>query len=212
MTQLDVQHNIAVIPNDGQEGHVPATGAFHIRPMHLSQDIDLIHCWVNKDYAQYWGMQGTTLQQVRAMYEETLKHAQVYLGYYAGKAAFLLECYDPATDLLGKYYEVLPGDRGMHILVAPVEVRIPSFTWSIFKVIMDFIFKDAAVMRVVVEPDIRNYKIHVLNKRAGFEYEKILELPHKIARLAFCTRVQHAEALLQEHIKDSNIQDGQSIS
>lgn len=52
-------------------------------------------------------------------------------------------------------------------------------------------FSDARVSRIVVEPDVRNEKIHILNKRAGFEYQQIIDLPNKTAYLGFCTREQY---------------------
>ena len=47
----------------------------------------------------------------------------------------------------------------------------------------------------MVEPDARNHKIHQLNKKAGFVFQKVLELPHKKAHLEFCTREDYYNAL-----------------
>ena len=48
--------------------------------------------------------------------------------------------------------------------------------------------------RVVVEPDVRNTKIHVLNERMGFQPHGRIELPDKTALLSFCTRQQFKAA------------------
>jgi RimJ/RimL family protein N-acetyltransferase len=174
---------------------VAGLGSFALHPIHPESDIHHIHQWVNQDYAVYWGMNGFSIEEVKTAYQNILNHSQVYIGYFNSEIAFLLECYNPADDLISRHYEVENGDKGMHILVAPPKNRIPNFTWNIFTVIMDFIFSHDEVKRIVVEPDLRNEKIHLLNKKAGFEYRKIIELPHKTAHLAFCTRSQYDNAL-----------------
>lgn len=170
-------------------------GVFELRPIDMELDIPLIHNWVNRDYAVYWEMNGFSVEEVKNTYYNILEKTQVYIGVFNGKEAFLLECYDPQNDVVGKYYESQKGDKGMHILVAPSEKVIPNFTWNIFTVILDFIFSDSKSQRIVVEPDARNHKIHLLNKRAGFVFQHVLELPHKKAHLEFCTREDYYKAL-----------------
>ena len=174
---------------------IPGLGVFELRPIDMENDIQLIHNWVNRDYAVYWEMNGFSVEEVQNTYYNILEKTQVYMGVFNGKVAFLLECYDPQNDIVGKYYQSQKGDKGMHILVAPSEKAIPNFTWNIFTVILDFIFSDAKSQRIVVEPDARNHKIHLLNKRAGFVFQHVLELPHKKAHLEFCTREDYYKAL-----------------
>lgn len=174
---------------------IPGLGVFELRPIDMENDIQLIHNWVNRDYAVYWEMNGFSEEEVKNTYYNILEKTQVYIGVFNGKVAFLLECYDPQNDIVGKYYQSQKGDKGMHILVAPSERVIPNFTWNIFTVILDFIFSDAKSQRIVVEPDARNHKIHLLNKKAGFVFQHVLELPHKKAHLEFCTREDYYRAL-----------------
>ena len=170
---------------------------FYLRPLQIENDIPIIHNWVNRSYARYWQMQNTTVEEVRAAYITIMeaKHSKVFMGFYDDQPAFLLECYWVINDPLGNYYDARPGDYGFHILVAPAEKPIHNFTWQVFTVIIDFMLSDPAVDRLVVEPDARNEKIHALNRRAGFEYQKVIELPNKTACLAFCTRQQYVTAL-----------------
>lgn len=174
---------------------VPPLGRFHICPLQMPGDMPLVHSWVTLPYAKYWGMQGFTVEDVRRGYEEILRHADTFIGYREEQPVFLLETYHPKDDPVGEHFTVQPGDRGMHILVAPAEKPIHEFTWTIFKVVMEFLFDDPSVTRVVVEPDVRNEKIHALNRRAGFQYQKVIQLGHKTAHLAFCTREQFFSAL-----------------
>ncbi len=176
---------------------IPGLGVFELRPLDMELDIPIIHNWVNRDYAVYWEMNGFSVEEVKNTYYNIQEKAQVYIGKFNNNVAFLLECYDPKDDIVGKYYEAEKGDKGMHILVAPSEKPIPNFTWNIFTVILDFIFSDGKNQRIVVEPDARNHKIHLLNKRAGFIFQRVLDLPHKQAHLEFCTRDDYYKALQQ---------------
>lgn len=174
---------------------IPGLGVFELRPLDMQLDIPLIHNWVNRNYAVYWEMNGFSVEEVKNTYYNILEKTQVYIGKFNNNVAFLLECYNPEDDIVGKYYESQKGDKGMHILVAPSEKPIPNFTWTIFTVILDFIFSDGKNQRIVVEPDARNHKIHLLNKRAGFVFQRVLDLPHKQAHLEFCTREDYYKAL-----------------
>ncbi|KRD12441.1 siderophore biosynthesis protein [Flavobacterium sp. Root901] len=174
---------------------IPGLGVFELRPIDMEIDIPVIHNWVNREYAVYWEMNGFSEEEVKNAYYNIQEKAQVYIGKFNSNIAFLLECYNPQDDIVGKYYETQKGDKGMHILVAPSEKPIPNFTWNIFTVILDFIFSDALNKRIVVEPDARNHKIHLLNKKAGFVFQRVLDLPHKQAHLEFCTREDYYKAL-----------------
>jgi siderophore synthetase component len=170
-------------------------GSFALRPLRLAQDAAIIHDWVTRDYARYWGQSGQTLEQVIETYREIERTTAVFLGFHRGEPAFLVECYRPEQHAIGEHYPVQPGDRGMHVLVGPAASPIAGFTWSVFKLVMEFLFSDPAVERVVVEPDIRNSKIHALNRRAGFRYHRVIALPTKHAHLAFCTRAHYRAAI-----------------
>ena len=174
---------------------IPGLGVFELRPLDMEMDIPLIHNWVNRNYAVYWEMNGFSVEEVKNTYYNILEKTQVYIGKFNNNVTFLLECYNPEDDIVGRYYESQKGDKGMHILVAPSEKPIPNFTWTIFTVILDFIFSDGKNQRIVVEPDARNHKIHLLNKRAGFVFQRVLDLPHKQAHLEFCTREDYYKAL-----------------
>jgi len=169
-------------------------GLFELRHLDFDADLPLIHGWVTREYARYWGMQGMSLEQVTSGYRSIVKTANVYIGVLEGAPAFLLETYFPGDDAVGAHYTVREGDRGMHVLLAPAERVQHGFSWAVFSTVMDFLFSDPAVARVVVEPDVRNDKIHRLNRRAGFRYQKLIELPTKTAHLAFCTRSEYQAA------------------
>jgi hypothetical protein len=167
-----------------------------LEPLQLPRDLGRLHAWVTHPKAVYWGMQGASIQDVATEYtligDNPYHHA--WLGRVDGGPAFLAETYDPYHSELRALPELRPGDLGMHVLVAPAETPVPGFTRRVFREVMSHCFAEPSVRRVVVEPDIRNDKIAALNKAAGFEVARTVQLRSKEAALAFCTRAAWQEA------------------
>ncbi|WP_299218209.1 GNAT family N-acetyltransferase [uncultured Aquimarina sp.] len=172
-------------------------GTIEIRPFRISEDCEVLHEWVNMDYAFFWGMQGYDLQQVRQEYIKLMEpeHYDVFVGVFEGNPVFVLERYHPKQDVVGTLYPAQNGDCGIHIIIAPPRVKIPNFTWYLFTTIMDFVLKDSTINRIIVEPDIRNKKMFALCQRIGFQLDKIIELPNKTAQIAFLDRQQHLTSI-----------------
>jgi hypothetical protein len=167
---------------------------FSLRPLDPETDAAVVHDWVTRPYAAFWGMASATVDDVRAAYAELTAspHHEVLLGSHDGRAAFLTELYDPAHHELASVYDVRPGDLGMHLLVAPPTEPRHGFTRAVMRTALDRCFADPTVTRVVVEPDVRNTKIHALNAAVGFTAEREVTLSDKRALLSFCTRDAHA--------------------
>lgn len=170
-------------------------GTIDIRPFRITEDSKALHQWVNLDYAMFWGMQGTSVQEVQLEYAKLMEpqHYDVFVGVFQNQPIFVLERYDPEQDVVGTLYPKKHGDVGVHIIVSPPGIRIPNFTWYVFTAIMDFVFENTMVNRILVEPDIRNKKMFALCQRIGFELDKIIELPNKTAQLAFLTRDRYQQ-------------------
>jgi siderophore synthetase component len=169
---------------------IPDFGTIDFRPLQLETDARIIHDWVNREYAQYWGMQGKNLEEVQLEYEKITNESDVFIGLVNGEVSFLLERYNPKQDIIRNYYAVQEYDCGMHVIVAPSTKPVHQFTWHIFSSIMKFVFRDLTIQRIVVEPDIRNKKMFDICHRVGFEDAHVVNLPHKTALLSFCTREQ----------------------
>lgn len=167
-----------------------ASDDMRIRALDLAADIPLLHRWFGMDYARFWGMQDKSLQQVHDTYAGLVGsgHAMAYAGLWREQLAFLVECYDPAHDELGRHYRVRAGDVGMHFFVGPPAAPVRGFTRQVFRTLMQFIFERLKARRVVVEPDVRNHKVHLLNREMGFAYNGFVQLSEKLAAIAFCTR------------------------
>ena len=185
---------------DRDERPFTQTGRIHIRRLDPAADIAVMHRWFSMDYAGFWGLQGKSETEVRGIYEALVAsgHAMAYAGIFDGRPAFLFECYDPAHDELGRHYPVRDGDVGMHFFVGPPRVHVHGFTRLVFRSLMRFIFERLGAQRVVVEPDARNDKVHVLNRDMGFAYAGQIQLTHKLAALAFCPRENFVSILEEE--------------
>lgn len=188
--------------------NIESFGTINLRHFRIEKDIELLHNWVTKSYASYWGMLGKSIEEVRLEYERliALPYYEVFVGEFQNQSIFLMEKYKASEDRIASYYTTEETDYGMHILLAPppLDNRIHGFTWNVFSTVLDYFFDQPEVRRVVVEPDIRNEKIHKLNIKAGFQYQKEIDLPEKKAALAFCDLKDYQEAQKQLRKKRTN--------
>lgn len=163
---------------------------FVFRLLQIPDDIPTLHSWFVQQRAAFWLLQDKTEDEVRRIYQDMMDsgHATAYMGWYQGRPAFLAECYDPAHDRIRQFYDVQPGDLGMHIFIGPRREHVPGFSRAVFHALMRFMFTHLDARRIVVEPDASNHRIHALNRSAGFVYDRDVIFPEKIASLAFCTR------------------------
>ena len=172
-------------------------GTLFIYPIKLPEDAVTIHEWVNQPYAKFWDMENTKLNQVFDAYQKIIedKHHNAYLGVLNNQPIFICESYSTLHDDIANFYDAKDTDLGMHILVGLAQKRIPNFTWNIFCFVMDFFFDYLNAERVVVEPDVNNDKIHVLNKKAGFNYLRVVQLANKKAHIALNTKENYLKAI-----------------
>lgn len=167
-------------------------GEFALRLVDPDRDLDLLHAWVTDPKSVFWLMREFSRDQVLAEYRKIAASPvhDAFLGLYNGEPAFLVERYDPYGEL-GDLYAHRPGDVGMHFLTAPTRAPVHGFTRAVITTVMELLFADPAVRRVVVEPDVRNTPVHALNATVGFLGIGTISLPHKDAYLSICTRARY---------------------
>ncbi|MGN9809227.1 GNAT family N-acetyltransferase [Micromonospora sp. BQ11] len=171
-------------------------GEFALRTLDPDADAPLLHAWVTHPKAAFWLMQDADLARVADEYRRIAAHPHhdAHLGLWRGTPAFLAERYDPAhVDLVG-LHDATQGDVGMHFLCAPTDTPVHGFTRAVITTVLDWIFADPAVRRVVVEPDVRNTAVHALNAAVGFTVVRPIRKPEKDALLSICTREQFRTA------------------
>ncbi|MEV6009344.1 GNAT family N-acetyltransferase [Streptomyces sp. NPDC051976] len=188
-------HRMAPRSPGGAAAGVPA---FSFRPVAPAADAALLHRWVTHPKAAFWLMGDASRDDVERAYAEIAAspHHDAFLGLRAddGTPAFLMERYDPARVELTGLYPALPGDVGMHFLVAPAQTPVHGFTRAVIAAVMAELFADPATRRVVVEPDVRNTAVHRLNAEVGFEVVERISTPVKDAYLSVCTRARFEAA------------------
>lgn len=170
---------------------------FDFRPVDPLGDAELLHSWVTHPKAAFWMMRDAGREDVERAYTEIAAdpHHHALLGLRNGRAAFLMEKYDPAHRELVGLYEPRPGDVGMHFLTPATDAPEHGFTRAVITAVMAHLFEDPAVRRVVVEPDVRNKAVHALNAAVGFVAEREIRKPEKSALLSFCTRERFTKAV-----------------
>jgi len=177
------------------------TCTIRLRPLDLERDAPVLHDWVTRDYAEFWGMQGCSLDELRASYRSRIAKRpehKLLIGTLdeSSEPLFLLEDYRPSQDPLAQHYKgVQPTDRGFHLLVAPPEQRkgsVRAIGFYILTAATDYLFSDPAVQRVIAEPDLRNERMLILCQQAGYELGPVLHLPYKTAQIEVMTRERFA--------------------
>jgi len=169
---------------------VEGFGKVSIDALNIENDIELIHQWVTQDRAKYWGMADYEKNDVELVYEyiDTQSHQNSYMLRLDGAPISLFQLYDPKSEEVGSKYEVLKGDVGLHIFVAPSNYPTKGFTNKILDRIKDFIFSSQENHRIIAEPDSLNNKM--LNRfcHYGFTFGETIKLTTKQAQLVFLTK------------------------
>lgn len=158
-----------------------------------ARDSALLHSWVVADRARFWMMGQHSVEEVRDIYtwldEQPTHH--VWLVRSWAEPVALFQDYLPTAEEVGEHYDVLPGDLGVHFMLAEATTARPGFTAAVVGFLMERVFADPAVQRLVVEPDARNEKAVALVRRLGFELGPVVELSTKPAQLAFLPRASY---------------------
>ncbi|MGW1623874.1 GNAT family N-acetyltransferase [Streptomyces sp. NPDC002172] len=174
------------------------TTTFAFRALDPLRDAELVHRWVTHPKAAYWMMQDAKLEDVERAYMEIAadEHHHALLGLGEdGRAAFLMEYYDPVHRELVGLYEPEPGDVGMHFLTPATDTPVHGFTKAVITAVVARLFEDPATRRIVVEPDVGNKAVHALNEAVGFVPVREIQKPEKKALLSYCTRERFARAV-----------------
>ena len=167
---------------------------------HIKKDIKQFHAWVSAPYASFWGMEGWPLEKVKAAYEDLLgdSHTECYWGMMDNRPVCLMETYDPLQSPLIDHMDLNHNDCGFHILLAPVSEPITGFSKHVFSECLSFLFYEKQVERIIVEPDVRNHKVHALNRLFGFHHSKRIQFDHKEAYLGICDKQAFQYAKLNQ--------------
>ncbi|MFE6969115.1 GNAT family N-acetyltransferase [Isoptericola sp. NPDC057653] len=186
--------------------------AVALEPVDPARDVTTLHAWLAHPASAFWRMGHLTEGEVRAYLEAVVADPDQdgWLGRVEGRPAFYTETYDPARVLLAGVHDAVPGDLGMHLLVAPPPAdpgdRVPGLTDAVMAAVVRFCLapEGRGAARVVVEPDVTNRAIAAKNAAAGFRVLREVDVSEgdgpgghvKRAALSVCTRADFAASPL----------------
>jgi len=153
-----------------------------VRPVEPAADAALLHGWVTEDRAVFWGMTDCEEERVREIYDyiDEQEHLAAYLLVVDGTPVGLLQTYDPEVDEIGEWYDRLPGDVGVHLLLAHHPARAGR-TGELVAAALRFAFALPGCRRLVFEPDARNAAALTLMERVGAARGPLVELRTSVA-------------------------------
>lgn len=162
---------------------------FSMRPVRPTDDAPLLHSWVTEERAVFWGMTDKSVEEVRDVYAflDSLSTHHAYLVHDDDRPVAIFQTYDPEHDPLGECYDVRAGDLGIHLFLAPGDPQ-PGFTGRLAAWLLEQVFADPSVQRVVAEPDVRNERSLRRMERMGLEPGPVVDLGHKQAQTYFLDR------------------------
>ncbi|MEE2568918.1 GNAT family N-acetyltransferase [Pseudarthrobacter sp. J64] len=171
-------------------------GALRIVDLNPDADAETVHAWVSEERARFWGMLGKPVEEVRDIYRfvDSLDTHHAFLVLLDGVPVALFQTYEPLEDPVSEVYPARAEDIGMHLLLAPPSRPRPRFTPRLVGALINFMFSDPAIDRIVVEPDARNAKALQRLETTCFDFGPVVQLAEKEAQLAFLTRERYAAA------------------
>lgn len=168
-------------------------GTISFRSLELKTDLQLIHEWVNQEYAlEYWQMNGH-FSQLYAIYQcmEYNPFAHSFIGMLNGNIVCQFDVYAVAVDELNEHIQYEKHDCGFHLLMAPNKNPVSGLTGYMIKSFLDFYFSFPQANRVYAEPDVNNLKSITLLEKAGFHKVKTVQMSYKQAHIYSLEKNSH---------------------
>jgi acetyl CoA:N6-hydroxylysine acetyl transferase len=173
------------------EQYFPSNG-YHIsfRSIQLDTDIDMIHDWVNREYAHEFWQLNKPKQEVYQTYHDIINNpdGHSFIGLINHEPICQVDLYRILADEVKQHIEAGPDDSGMHLLMAPIDKLQKGLTKSVLYSFLSFYFSFPMAQRIYGEPDIRNHKAIMLMRSTGFQFQKNIIMSYKTAALHCCTK------------------------
>ncbi|WP_371576398.1 GNAT family N-acetyltransferase [Streptomyces sp. NBC_01314] len=166
---------------------VTTAGTLHLVPVRLERELPLISRWMNDSaVASYWKLAGT--EDVTANHLRTQLggdgRSVPCLGLLDGTPMSYWEIYRADLDPIARHYPSRPHDTGIHLLIGPVADRGRGLGATLLRAVADLVLdRRPSCVRVVAEPDLRNFPSVSAFLSAGFRFSAEVDLPDKRAAL-----------------------------
>ncbi len=169
---------------------VSVTG-FTLRRVDREGDLALIHRWMNDpEVAAYWHT-AEPMSEISAYLAMRGASPSIRLcvGELSGEPMSYWELYRADRDALGCFYDALPHDIGVSVLIGPPEWRGKGVASRLIDTVARQIFADTPeTPRIVADPAVRNVAAVRAFTSAGFRTDRELVLPDKRAVLVIRER------------------------
>nr|WP_202947703.1 GNAT family N-acetyltransferase [Fictibacillus macauensis] len=156
----------------------------------MSEDFERLHQWMNEPHViPYWQLNGP-----KAAFKQHLEqaladqHQTLYIGCIDGVPMSYWESYWVKDDVLASYYDALPYDQGVHLLIGEPSYLGKGLALPLLKAMVAFQWQDQRTTRIVAEPHYLNEKMIRVFQACGFEKQATIQLPDKKAQLMMCDR------------------------
>lgn len=166
--------------------------AVSFRSLGLDQDLDLIHQWVNAEYAKrFWGLRGNP-DMIRKVYAAAMvnPNTHAFIGMIEDQPFCQIDLYAVKGDELEQHIDWQPDDAGFHILMCPPRQMKRRWSYWAIKCFQQYYFSHEGAQRLFAEPDQMNYPANQLAINTGFTFINSAELSYKTANIYCITREQ----------------------
>ncbi|MFD7631193.1 GNAT family N-acetyltransferase [Streptomyces sp. NPDC059851] len=170
-----------------------AAGAFHLEPVRLGRDLELLTRWMNDpEVAAYWELAGppsVTAAHLRAQLDGDGSSVPC-IGYLDGAPMSYWEIYRADLDPVAGHYRACPHDTGIHLLIGDGTNRGRGLGRTLLRAVANLVLDNRPrCTRVIAEPDARNIPSVSAFLASGFRCSTEIDLPGKRAALMIRERV-----------------------
>ncbi|WP_091273876.1 GNAT family N-acetyltransferase [Alteribacillus persepolensis] len=155
------------------------------REFSMEEDVERLYTWMHKEHViPFWQLNlpwDTFLSHVDRSINDA--HQRMWIGVIENVPMSYWETYEAKDDIIGRYYDAAAHDKGIHLLFGPESYLGRGLAEPMVEQMLNVIYQDEKVEKVLAEPDIENKKmIHVFLK-CGFQPVKPIDLPDKTGLL-----------------------------
>jgi RimJ/RimL family protein N-acetyltransferase len=166
-------------------------GTLAFRSFDLERDEQLIHDWVNREYAlRYWQLDGDRSRVHETYYAiQRSGEGHSFMGLLNGVPICQFDVYRILADEIREFIPAAGNqDCGFHLLMAPNEKPIPGLSIAITRAMLEHYFSFPASGRMYAEPDVTNPRSNRILREVGFQFIETVKMSYKTAHLYIITR------------------------
>ena len=166
-------------------------GTLSFRTVDPTQDLALIHRWMNDPVVSHFWQEEGDLAKHRAYLDGIAAdpHVVNLIACFDGEPFGYFEVYWAREDRIAPFYEAHDHDRGWHVLIGEPSFRGKPYLTAWLPSISHYLFlDDCRTQRLVIEPRADNQKMIKNLARSGYALLKEFDFPHKRAMLGMLLR------------------------